>query len=107
MSTDPSASGAVSQQAERCPATYPRRDSGANWQLVTEVQVSMGGGPPAERGDDGVPGESQDSRNEIKGSVFGPAIQARHVYGGIHVHDSRAAVPAPRQLPPPVDLSGR
>jgi tetratricopeptide (TPR) repeat protein len=68
----------------------------------------MGGGPPAEQGDDGVvPGGSHGSHHEIKGSVFGPAIQARDVYGGIHVHDSQAAVPLPRQLPPPVGLSGR
>jgi tetratricopeptide (TPR) repeat protein len=68
----------------------------------------MGGGPPAERGDDGVvPGGSQGSRHEIQGSVFGPAIQARDVFGGVHVHETQAAVPPPRQLPPPVDLSGR
>jgi tetratricopeptide (TPR) repeat protein len=52
-------------------------------------------------------GESMDHRNEIEGGVYGPAVQARDISGGIHVHQADAVLPTPRQLPPPVRLCGR
>jgi tetratricopeptide (TPR) repeat protein len=46
-------------------------------------------------------------RNEIQGSVFGPAVQARDIHGGVHVYPPAPAVQIPSQLPPAVHLSGR
>lgn len=67
----------------------------------------MAAGPPADRAQDGDVSAPQEHRNEIGGSVFGPALQARTIYGGVHLYQSRLAGPVPSQLPPPVQLSGR
>jgi tetratricopeptide (TPR) repeat protein len=48
-----------------------------------------------------------DTRNEAGGVVFGAAIQARDIVGGVHIHQTVARLPPPRQLPPPVRLTGR
>lgn len=45
--------------------------------------------------------------NEILGDVLGPAVQARDIHGGIHVHQADPVLPPPSQLPPPVELCGR
>lgn len=61
----------------------------------------------------GVRGERQerdlDAQNVLSGSVFGPAIQARTVEGGIHLHQAEAREwPRPAQLPPaPAHFAGR
>ena len=47
------------------------------------------------------------SRNEISGTVFGPAVQARDIHGDVHVHQPPSRLPPPSQLPPPVRLAGR
>jgi tetratricopeptide (TPR) repeat protein len=63
-------------------------------------------GPSAAHGD-GSSGTPFEHRNELQGDVFGAAVQARDVHGGIHVYQSRPALPTPSQLPPPVHLCGR
>jgi tetratricopeptide (TPR) repeat protein len=52
------------------------------------------------RGDERDPVDaSGDVRNELSGTVFGPSVQARDVYGGLHVHQKTTVI-SPRQLPP-------
>lgn len=46
-------------------------------------------------------------RNEVGGIVFGAAIQARDIDGGVHIHQPVVRLPPPSQLPPPVRLTGR
>ncbi|MEO3855937.1 tetratricopeptide repeat protein [Acrocarpospora sp. B8E8] len=38
--------------------------------------------------------------NSLDGTVHGPAVQARNVTGGIHIHQTSIPLPTPRQLPP-------
>jgi tetratricopeptide (TPR) repeat protein len=53
--------------------------------------------------------------NDIGGTIYGPAIQAREIRGDVHVHhvapypqhQSGAPHAAPSQLPPPSQLTGR
>jgi tetratricopeptide (TPR) repeat protein len=48
------------------------------------------------------------SRNDLGGTVFGSAVQAHDVHGGIHFHASQApSVPSPSQLPAVPRLTGR
>jgi tetratricopeptide (TPR) repeat protein len=47
------------------------------------------------------------TRNEVSGTVFGAAIQARDIDGGVHIHQATVRLPPPSQLPPPVRLTGR
>lgn len=37
--------------------------------------------------------------NELSGTVCGPALQARDVHGGIHLHQASTPLPKPTQLP--------
>ena len=51
-----------------------------------------------------------DWRNELSGTVHGPAIQAQTIHGGIHFHTSNPepSAPPPAQLPPsPPHFTGR
>src|SRR5579875_2831905 len=51
--------------------------------------------PPAETG-------SPPLRNEVSGTVEGPAVQAQSIYGGVHFEAAMAPpLPPPAQLPPP------
>jgi tetratricopeptide (TPR) repeat protein len=50
-------------------------------------------------------------RNELGGTVYGPALQARDI-GDVHIHQPAplppsSHLPAPGQLPPPSQLTGR
>lgn len=45
--------------------------------------------------------------NRLSGDVFGAAVQARDILGGVHIHRDRPPLPTPSQLPPSVDLCGR
>jgi tetratricopeptide (TPR) repeat protein len=56
--------------------------------------------------DDGFSPAAETS-NQVGGVVFGAAIQARDIDGGVHIHQAVAKLPPPRQLPPPVRLTGR
>jgi tetratricopeptide (TPR) repeat protein len=47
------------------------------------------------------------TRNDVGGVVFGAAIQARDIDGGVHIHQPVIRLPPPSQLPPPVRLTGR
>jgi tetratricopeptide (TPR) repeat protein len=47
------------------------------------------------------------TRNDVGGMVFGAAIQARDIDGGVHIHQPAIRLPPPSQLPPPVRLTGR
>jgi tetratricopeptide (TPR) repeat protein len=70
------------------------------------------GGDPGTRdaGGDG-PGSQQSSRNELSGTVHGPAVQARSIHGGVHFSITRPGptrMPVPAQLPPaPAYFTGR
>lgn len=52
-------------------------------------------------------GPSARSHNEISGTVYGSAVQARDIRGGVHIHQHSAGLPAPNQLPRLVRLAGR
>lgn len=47
------------------------------------------------------------SRHGISGVVHGPVVQARDIYGDVHLHQHASRLPPPSQLPPPVRLVGR
>ncbi|MFF5673924.1 tetratricopeptide repeat protein [Streptomyces hygroscopicus] len=55
------------------------------------------------------PGDAQENLIGGRARIDGPAVQARDVHGGIHVHTGAAArVPPPRQLlPVPAHFTGR
>ncbi|MEU4829930.1 tetratricopeptide repeat protein [Streptosporangium sp. NPDC023615] len=42
---------------------------------------------------------SESHFNELSGTVLGPAVQARDVHGGIHLHQASTPLPRPTQLP--------
>lgn len=69
--------------------------------------AAIGGGASLSRGDGDPCGEPFEVHNQISGDVFGPAVQARTIHGGIHVHQDRPRLPKPAQLPPAGDLCGR
>lgn len=46
-------------------------------------------------------------RNEISGTVHGPAVQARDIHGNVHIHHPFPRLPPPNQLPAMVRLTGR
>jgi tetratricopeptide (TPR) repeat protein len=50
---------------------------------------------------------AQRSSNSLGGTVYGPAVQARSIDGGVHIHEPALRLPPPNQLPPPVRLTGR
>ncbi|MEU7041603.1 NB-ARC domain-containing protein [Streptomyces varsoviensis] len=53
-------------------------------------------------------GRGHDSRNEVSGTVHGPAVQAGTVHGGIHIHTEAAAGGRPPwQLPPSGRITDR
>ncbi|WP_308344161.1 AAA family ATPase [Streptomyces sp. MK37H] len=56
-----------------------------------------------------VPGDAHENLIGGQARIHGPAVQARDVHGGIHVHTGAApAVPPPRQLlPVPAHFTGR
>ncbi|WP_250212530.1 ATP-binding protein [Acrocarpospora catenulata] len=45
--------------------------------------------------------------NSLGGTVHGPAVQARDIIGGIHIHQAVSPMPTPRQLPPSGTLINR
>jgi hypothetical protein len=63
-------------------------------------------GTTGKRADDDVR-PAAETRNEVGGVVFGAAIQARDIDGGVHIHQPAVRLPPPSQLPPPVWLTGR
>ncbi|WP_405662371.1 tetratricopeptide repeat protein [Streptomyces sp. RK9] len=55
-------------------------------------------------------GQEQGGRNELSGTVHGPAVQAQTVHGGIHIQPPTPPPPTPRppwQLPPPTRITDR
>lgn len=62
--------------------------------------------PTGKQADDDVR-HAAETRNEVGGVVFGAAIQARDIDGGVHIHQPAIRLPPPSQLPPPVWLTGR
>ncbi|MQA95366.1 MAG: tetratricopeptide repeat protein [Streptosporangiales bacterium] len=59
-------------------------------------------------GPDGTTGpDPDDALNRLSGTVHGPAVQARDIHGGVHVHEPAFSVPAPRQLPATAPLVNR
>jgi hypothetical protein len=71
------------------------------------VHVTAIGDPSAERGHSEMPDVRSGHGNEIRDGDFWSVVQARDIYGGIYIHYNEPIVPTPRQLPPPVELSGR
>jgi tetratricopeptide (TPR) repeat protein len=57
--------------------------------------------------EDREPGNSGDTRNKVGGVVFGAAVMARDITGGVHVHQPALRLPPPNQLPLPIRLTGR
>ncbi|MEV7009962.1 tetratricopeptide repeat protein [Streptosporangium sp. NPDC051022] len=43
--------------------------------------------------------KSEGHFNELGGTVLGPALQARDVHGGVHLHQTSTPMPRPSQLP--------
>ncbi len=84
-----------------------RQTQGCGQTAGTGVIVAAIDRPSADRGGPDPPDPSLAVRNEILGDVLGPAVQARDIHGGIHVHHADPVLPSPRQLPPPVELCGR
>ncbi len=64
-------------------------------------------GPTGPGDQEEVLGPYSKSRNEIGGTVYGPAVQARDIHGDVHLRQPPSRLPAPSQLPPPVRLAGR
>ena len=65
------------------------------------------GGPEGPGNQDELFGPSAQSRNEISGTVYGPALQARDIQGDVHIHQPASRLPSPSQLPPSARLVGR
>jgi tetratricopeptide (TPR) repeat protein len=65
-------------------------------------------GPEGPRSQRGEPedGPFAGTRNEVSGTVYGAAIQARDV-SSVHIHQPSLILPSPNQLPPAVQLTGR
>ncbi|MYV52953.1 hypothetical protein GT042_10650 [Streptomyces sp. SID3212] len=88
----------------------PGRDAALTDWLRRHTPPSVGSDRTESRGTDSRGTESRatesDRTNAIGGSavIHGPAVQARDIHGGIHVHHSapqdRPRPPAPRQFPP-------
>ena len=58
-------------------------------------------------GDPGSPEQARGHINELSEHVSGVAVQARDVFGGIHIHETKNAPPIPQQLPRPGPLVNR
>jgi tetratricopeptide (TPR) repeat protein len=69
--------------------------------------ASGGPGGSGNQGAEEVFDPSSRSRNEISGTVHGPAIQAGVIHGNVHIQQASFRLPPPSQLPPPVRLAGR
>jgi tetratricopeptide (TPR) repeat protein len=69
--------------------------------------VSATDDPSVNPGKNDVPGDGSNSRNAVWGNVYGSAVMARDIRGGLHLHGEAPTIPTPRQLPLPVHLSGR
>jgi tetratricopeptide (TPR) repeat protein len=61
---------------------------------------------PGRQREDGDAGPAAETRNDLGGVVYGPAIQARDITT-LHVHQPGLRLPPPNQLPPAVRLTGR
>jgi tetratricopeptide (TPR) repeat protein len=65
------------------------------------------GGPEGPANQDEVFRPSAQSHNEISGTVYGSALQARNIHGDVHIHQAASRLPSPSQLPPCARLVGR
>jgi tetratricopeptide (TPR) repeat protein len=66
-----------------------------------DLRVTDGGpAEPGEQEEEEALGAFWGSRNEIGGSVHGPALQARDIHGNVYLHQGASRLPVPRQLPP-------